>query len=96
MKLATALVAAIIAVPLAGAAPALAADYAPKTKVAKKHAHSPKRAPRVAGWTIRGGYLYGDQHTPYAYAEKRAPYSQYYDARGFNERVFGGMYNTQP
>jgi hypothetical protein len=95
MKFATAIVAALFAVSLAGAGPALAKDTAPKhsAKMTKKHVH--KRSPRVAGWVTRGGFLNGDQNVPYVYANGRNPNSTSIDNRGFGERVFDGPFNSQ-
>jgi hypothetical protein len=95
MKLATALVAAIFAVSLAGVVPASANDYRPKhsAKMTKKHAH--KRTPRVAGWVTRGGFLNGEQNTPFVYANGRNPGSTNFDTRNFNDRVFDGPFNSQ-
>jgi hypothetical protein len=96
MKLATAIVAALFAVSLAGAGPALAKDTASKhsAKMTKKHAHH-QRSPRVAGWVSRGGFLNGDQNTPFVYANGRNPNSTSIDNRGFGERVFDGPFNSQ-
>jgi hypothetical protein len=99
MKLATAFIAAIFAVTLAGVAPASAGDQAPRQhtsakKYTKKYTHSHhKRTPRVAGWLSRGGYLFGDQNVPFVYAEGRNPDSAYFDTRSFGERVTEGPFN---
>jgi hypothetical protein len=99
MKLATALLAAIFAVSLAGAAPASANGYSTKhhVKMTKKHAHKRfhRRSPRVAGWVTRGGFLNGDQNTPFVYANGRNPDSTSFDTRSFGNRVFDGPFNSQ-
>ncbi|MDX2264558.1 MAG: hypothetical protein NW215_06275 [Hyphomicrobiales bacterium] len=73
------------------AAPASAADYRPgyKAKKAKKSAGM-KRAPRVAGYRLRGGYRNGDDFSPYIYQSEYGNYPRF-DNRSFSDRVFDGL-----
>lgn len=90
MKLISIAIALMFSAGLAGAS--LAADYKPNATVksSKKSAYKYKRAPKVAGYRLRGGYRNGDEFTPYIYRSEYGNYPRF-DNRSFSEKVFEGF-----
>ncbi len=77
---------------LPAATPAAATGYKPgvTAKKSQKSVREYRRAPRVAGYRLRGGYRNGDDLTPYVYESDYGNYPRF-DNRSFSERVFEGF-----